>query len=1090
MFLSLYDNHFTGAASDLLVNPTNNTKNDLMTQLYGNPLCSPYRPNLFTVCSPPVEFPKYTFPEYCPDITCNGTFDAPSFPHFALSNHDCQCVTTLRVQLRMLAPQYTAYNQDVVKKVKGWLQRSLHRQGVWMQWQQVIIGSIVVPIAMDSDVTVTLIFFPPLDDPTWVNEPASTQKTRIRSLFDAHKLSLGSAMGPYTIKGFYGPDEPPANVTAQAPPAESGGISIAVVVGIVAAGVAILALLLVGLTWFLLHRQKRQDWWKEEDYEAIEGLNLVGVQRFKLAELADATQGFKTLLGEGGYGQVYHGELPSGEKVAVKRAKPGVQVNGKEFRNEIELLSAVRHRNLVLLRGFCVEAGEQLLVYEFIEKGTLEDILRGKSDLHLMWQQRLDIACGAARGFAYLHHQIKPPIIHRDVKTANILVTAAGEAKVADFGISKAVMEGEQLDTQVKGTVAVQEHTERVESTSFSTVNGGAKRIRMTDFSEDTALDAKNAADEAISLLYAGLCLPAHLADHPLWRNAVQAIARAGSGYIPPDRRHVGGSGLQQSRVLIEQELEPVAASWKRHGVTLAIDTMTDKRGRSQANVWLVNDSGRVFMESMDVNTSGYVVSMLRPIVEKVGPENIVALCMDGESSYADSCRELMREWPHIEYVPSATHVLNRMMEDIGKMAWAKGVVDRTDELIGFLRNHGEAIRFYLRSTGQPDGKVLQVLRSQNARFGTQFIAVSSLCELRAQLTRMVESDAWKVWVTGTKQKVKAEAEGFAACVGDAAWWKAAELFVKLMKLVFVVMQAVDSSGKSTMGRMYDTMRQLTEDVDEVLKGDGELLSEAEKDQISRLVKERWHGSFACTLHVVGQILNPGKHGRGIFGTDPVISRAFKNFISSHSNFLAQDGMEGGEQSAESALVGGFFAFTDLMQGRFHSCDARAERDAVKEGRLSMVQWWTTHGSDHPVITALACRVLSQPVSAASCDWNRTAWDSVHTIRRKRLGAEKCRDLAYIAHNWPAVLNRGEGFEGGLEMAAENSLDSPGSAEYDEGEESAEEEGEEDEGMEEEGEEEEGEEEEGEEEEGEEDEEEDEEGEEEEGEDEEEKDEV
>ncbi|CAI5482907.1 unnamed protein product [Closterium sp. Yama58-4] len=146
------------------------------------------------------------------------------------------------------------------------------------------------------------------------------------------------------------------------------------------------------------------------------------------------------------------------------------QVNGKEFRNEIELLSAVRHRNLgwrvvlrgecfwclcnlVLMRGFCMEAGEQLLVYEFIEKANLEDILRGKSDMHLTGQQRLDIACGAARGFAELHHQIKPPIIHRDVKTANILITAAREAKVADFGISKAMMEGEQLDMQVKGTM-------------------------------------------------------------------------------------------------------------------------------------------------------------------------------------------------------------------------------------------------------------------------------------------------------------------------------------------------------------------------------------------------------------------------------------------------------------------------------------------------------------------------------------------------------------------------------------------------------------------------------------------------------------
>ncbi|CAI5504996.1 unnamed protein product, partial [Closterium sp. Naga37s-1] len=452
MLLSLYDNHFTSAPSDLLVNPTKNTKDKLMTQLYGNPLCSPYQPNLFTVCSPPAEFPAYKLPPFCTGLTCDQYYH-PNYPLFKLSNKNCSCVTTLEVQLRMLAPQYTTYNRDIVNKIRGWLRTNLQRQGVKMKWLQIVISSILIPTATDSDVTVTILFFPPLDDPGWQQEPARTYKKRIPNLFDAHKLLLlGSAMGPYTIQGFYGPDDPHANVTSPAPPAP-GGIAVVVVVGILAGGVAILALLLVGLTWLLLHRQKRRDWWGKEDYEAIEGLNLVGVQRFKLAELADATQGFKTLLGEGGYGQVYHGQLPSGEKVAVKRAKPDVQVNGKEFRNEIELLSAVRHRNLVVLRGFCVEAGEQLLVYEFIEKGTLEDILRGKSDLHLTWKQRLDIACGAARGFAYLHHQIKPPIIHRDVKTANILITAAGEAKVADFGISKAVMEGEQLDTQVKGTV-------------------------------------------------------------------------------------------------------------------------------------------------------------------------------------------------------------------------------------------------------------------------------------------------------------------------------------------------------------------------------------------------------------------------------------------------------------------------------------------------------------------------------------------------------------------------------------------------------------------------------------------------------------
>jgi serine/threonine protein kinase len=147
--------------------------------------------------------------------------------------------------------------------------------------------------------------------------------------------------------------------------------------------------------------------------------------------------------------------LPNGQFIAIKRAQQGSMQGGQEFKTEIELLSRVHHKNLVGLVGFCFEQGEQMLVYEYMSAGTLRDSLAGKSGLHLDWKKRLRVALGAARGLAYLHELADPPIIHRDVKSSNILMDEHLTAKVADFGLSKLVSDSERghVSTQVKGTL-------------------------------------------------------------------------------------------------------------------------------------------------------------------------------------------------------------------------------------------------------------------------------------------------------------------------------------------------------------------------------------------------------------------------------------------------------------------------------------------------------------------------------------------------------------------------------------------------------------------------------------------------------------
>lgn len=185
--------------------------------------------------------------------------------------------------------------------------------------------------------------------------------------------------------------------------------------------------------------------------------------KIPFAEILHATNKFdpKFIIGEGGFGKVYKGTLHNGVKVAVKRSEAGHGQGLMEFQTEITLLSKIRHQHLVSLIGYCDERYEMILVYEFMEKGTLrehlyssnEDLDKSSSRSELSWDQRLQICIGAANGLQYLHAGLNEPIIHRDIKSTNILLDEHYVAKVADFGLSKSgPPEETHIVTDVKGS--------------------------------------------------------------------------------------------------------------------------------------------------------------------------------------------------------------------------------------------------------------------------------------------------------------------------------------------------------------------------------------------------------------------------------------------------------------------------------------------------------------------------------------------------------------------------------------------------------------------------------------------------------------
>ncbi|KAK9110236.1 hypothetical protein Sjap_018296 [Stephania japonica] len=248
------------------------------------------------------------------------------------------------------------------------------------------------------------------------------------------------------------------------------------VFALISAGVAVVVIcFLLGLYfwWDEIANKKRESGLasgldlEEERSPRIHLRPNTGSIWFKLDELKRATNNFSTknLIGRGGFGIVYKGILSDGALVAVKNLIESNFQGDREFVNEVEIISNLRHRNLVSLRGCCVvnnddydlgeEQKQKYLVYDYMPNGNLDDhlFLSKNEKSTLSWPQRKNIILDVAKGLAYLHYGVNPAIYHRDIKATNILLDAEMRARVADFGHAKQIKEGQShLTTRVAGT--------------------------------------------------------------------------------------------------------------------------------------------------------------------------------------------------------------------------------------------------------------------------------------------------------------------------------------------------------------------------------------------------------------------------------------------------------------------------------------------------------------------------------------------------------------------------------------------------------------------------------------------------------------
>ncbi|CAN0890905.1 Serine/threonine-protein kinase BRI1-like 2 [Linum grandiflorum] len=243
-----------------------------------------------------------------------------------------------------------------------------------------------------------------------------------------------------------------------------------IILGVLISAASICILVVWGIAMRLKHKESQRakmlhslqashaaTTWKIDKEKEPLSINVATFQRqlrkLKFSQLIEATNGFsgESMIGCGGFGEVFKATLKDGSRVAIKKLIRLSCQGDREFMAEMETLGKIKHRNLVPLLGYCKVGEERLLVYEYMEFGSLEEVLHGrhardKNAVVLNWEERKKIARGAAKGLCFLHHNCIPHIIHRDMKSSNVLLDKEMEARVSDFGMARLIS---ALDTHL-----------------------------------------------------------------------------------------------------------------------------------------------------------------------------------------------------------------------------------------------------------------------------------------------------------------------------------------------------------------------------------------------------------------------------------------------------------------------------------------------------------------------------------------------------------------------------------------------------------------------------------------------------------------
>eukprot|EP00253_Pinus_taeda_P033448 PITA_33448 len=446
------------------------------------------------------------------------------------------------------------------------------------------------------------------------------------------------------------------------------------------------------------------------------------------------------------------------------------------------------------------------------------------------------------------------------------------------------------------------------------------------------------------------------ISPSPYYEPMFDAIHAAGKGFKGPTMHELRGYHLQKEILSINEYLKDLKDSWARIGCTIMSNGWTDQRNHTILNFLIFCPQGTMFLKSVDasdkVKDGQLLFQLLDEVVEEVRVANVVQIITDNASNYVLDGKLLEEKHKTIFWTPCATHCIDLMLEDIGKLDWVKNIVDHAKSITKFIYNNSWILSLMRKYTEGRD-----IIRPAITRFATHFLTLQSMLSQHRNLQKIFSSEEWNL----SQWSHKLEGKELKKKVNEEIFWRKAAEIVKLVEPLVKVLRLVDGE-RLAMGFIYEALDQ-----------EKEQIKRAYKDKVANygpfwaIIDERWNNQLHRPTHAAGYFLNPRYHYKAK-ATGALRGEVRDGLIDCIDRMIP---LECDQLEIHRQVTN----FTNAS-GTFGKNLAKIAREADEPA-----QWWEAFGSHCPQLQKFAIRILNQTCSAMGCERN---WSDLRGFTQRR----------------------------------------------------------------------------------------------------------